>query len=495
MRVGSQKVDDATINLGAFKRANQDLADKETIQRAISTRDYEYLQQVSDFFYDISGVYGRLVRYLAYLYRYDWMVIPYVEDESREDNLDEIAAKFAQVLRHIEESDIKRVFGDIALKVVKNGVYYGYRLDTSKNSIIQELPPEYCRSRFFVQGKPLVEFNVKFFDDMFRDANQRANILRSFPKEFSKGYIAYKEGRLEAEAGEMPGWITLDSTKAIQFTVHGSLMPPLTSVIPAIIDLDEAQDLDKKKTMQELLKIVIQKMPFDKNGEMIFDIDEAQELHNNAVSMLGRAIGVDVLTTFADISVENMADKSSATGKDDLQRVERGVYNEAGISQMLFATDGNLALEKSVANDEASMFNLLLQFKTFLNDMVAELFDTPGVVDFRVDMLTTTIYNYKEMSNMYKDQAVHGYSKFLSQIALGQSQSSILASAHFENDVLEMSRIMVPLQSSHTMNTAEIMSGGDKEGEPANSEDAKGGRPEKSDDEKSDKTLANQASM
>jgi hypothetical protein len=44
----------------------------------------------------------------------------------------------------------------------------------------------------------------------------------------------------------------------------------------------------------------------DKNGDLIFDLDEAQDIHENAVDMLKRAIGVDVLTTFADVTVENM---------------------------------------------------------------------------------------------------------------------------------------------------------------------------------------------
>ena len=39
----------------------------------------------------------------------------------------------------------------------------------------------------------------------------------------------------------------------------------------------------------------------DKNNDLIFDIDEAKDIHNNAVEMLRRAVGVDVLTTFADI--------------------------------------------------------------------------------------------------------------------------------------------------------------------------------------------------
>jgi len=85
-------------------------------------------------------------------------------------------------------------------------------------------------------------------------------------------------------------------------------------------------------------------MPIDKNGDLVFDVDEAQQLHNNAINMLSKAIGVDVLTTFADVDVADMSDNDAATATDDLQRVERTVYNEAGVSQMQFNTDGNLAL-------------------------------------------------------------------------------------------------------------------------------------------------------
>ena len=70
----------------------------------------------------------------------------------------------------------------------------------------------------------------------------------------------------------------------------------------------------------------------DKNGDLIFDVDEARDIHNNAVQMLRRAIGVDVLTTFADIDAIDMSDKNTATSTDDLEKVERAVFNSMGIS-------------------------------------------------------------------------------------------------------------------------------------------------------------------
>jgi hypothetical protein len=336
---------------------------------------------------------------------------------------------------------------------------------------------------------------MKFFDEQFRNTEQRMKILNLFPSEFKKGYKLYKEGRLPAEyPGDTSGWYLLDVNSVVKFNLNGEDFPAFVSVIPAIIDLNNAQALDRKKMQQKLLKIIIQKMPLDKNGELIFDVDEAQALHNNAVKMLGKAIGIDVLTTFADVDVADMADKNTTTTVDELMKVERTIYNEAGVSQMQFNTDGNIALEKSIANDEASMYTLLTQFESFLNLLLKPFNKNPKKVLYKVQLLTTTIYNYKDMAKLYKEQMQVGYSKMLAQIALGQSQSSILANAYFENDILDLINVFIPPLMSSTMN-AEVLNRGSS-GKPAeNGEEKQVGRKEKSDDEKSEKTIMNKESM
>ena len=308
---------------------------------------------------------------------------------------------------------------------------------------------------------------MKFFDDMYRDTIQRIRILKLFPEEFHKGYKLYKEGKLKPDfAGDTSGWYLLEPNNTIKFNMNGDDYPAFISVIPALIDLDEAQALDRKKMQQKLLKIIIQKMPMDKNGDLIFDVDEARELHNNAVKMLGKAIGIDVLTTFADVEVADMADKNTTTSVDELEKVERTVYNEAGVSQMQFNTSGNLALEKSILNDEASMYNLVLQFESFLNSLLRPYNKNPKKLNYKAQILTTTIYNYKEMAKLYKEQTQMGYSKMLPQIALGQSQSSILANAYFENNILDLVNVFIPPVMSSTMNADTIETIKNKGGRP-----------------------------
>jgi hypothetical protein len=86
--------------------------------------------------------------------------------------------------------------------------------------------------------------------------------------------------------------------------------------------------------------------------------------------MLQRAIGVDVLTTFADVDEIDMSDKNTTTTRDDLAKVERTVYNAAGTSKNIFNTEGNLALEKSILEDESTIRNLLLQFVIFFDRII-----------------------------------------------------------------------------------------------------------------------------
>ena len=504
IKVGAKVLEDAVLDLGNLKKINPELADKDNVLRAINNYDLKLMREISLYFYRTSGIYSRLVRYMAFMYRYDSFLTPYVNGDNIKT--EKVSHGFYKGLNILDNFKVKKTLGEIALQVVKQGCYYGYKVSTATGIVLQELPADYCRVRFKRGNKPVIEFNMKFFDENFRDMDQRVKILKMFPKEFSKGYVLYRQGKLPPLfQGDTVGWYMLDPEQTVKFTVNGEDYPPFISVIPLILDLDAAQDLDRQKTMQRLLKIVIQKIPLDKNGELLFDIDEIQQLHNNAVMMLARAIGVDVLTSFADVSVEDMSDDSSVQ-TDDLERVERQLYNEAGVSQLQFNSDGNIALNNSILNDEATMYNMLLQFEDFLNELLEPLNKNPKKLQYKVQLLTTTIYNYKDLAKMYKEQTQMGYSKMLPQIALGQSQSSILATAYFENDILDLLHVFIPPVMSSTM-SADLLNHNDngKDNKNSNQTSSKQklvpsdnnevGRKEKADNEKSEKTIQNKESM
>ncbi len=520
IKVGLKTLDDAIVTYGDLRKTNPRLGTKQNILKAINNGDLAEMRDISNFFYKHSGIYSRLCRYMAYLYKYDWFITPYIEqcvglldtnaglqDTEANEQADEKIRKkqfinFFKVLKFFDQFEVKRFCGKVALKVIRNGCYYGYLISQNNKVIVQELLPNYCRSRFEVNNRPAVEFDMRFFDNFYKDTQQRIKILNLFPKQFKKGYELYKKGKLpKAFQGDSGSWYLLDYRSVIKFNLNDNDYPPFLSIIPYIVDLDAAQDLDRKRMAQKLLKIIIQKMPLDKNGDLVFDIDEAQALHNNAVKMLGKAIGIDVLTTFADVDVADMSDKGNQSNVDELEKVERTVYNEAGVSQMQFNSDSNTALNNSILNDEASMYDLLLQFESFLNLLLDPFNKSSNKYYYKAQFLNTTIYNYKEVSKLYKEQMQIGFSKMLPQVALGQTQSSILANAYFENDILDLVRVFIPPMMSSTMNAEALAGRGNVTGKESNKADTSGsgtgqtGRPEKADNQKSDKTLANRQSM
>ena len=281
----------------------------------------------------------------------------------------------------------------------------------------------------------------------------------------------------------------------MKFSLCNSDAPLFIPVIPAILDLEDAKQLDRDRMLQRLLKIIIQQMPIDKNGDLIFDVQEANALHNNAVAMLGDAVGMSVLTTFADVDVADLSDRSTLTSVDDLERVERSLYNEAGVSQKQFNTDGQTALDKSIANDEATMTDLLLQFRRYAERLLAAFNKNPKRLRYSVAILPTTIYNYKDLSKIYKEQTQIGFSKLLPQVALGMSQHEIIETAYFENGMLSLNDLFVPPQMSSTMSGTKAANSSGKETTKKKDDDAQsgsqGGRPQKPDDEKSEKTIRN----
>ena len=227
-----------------------------------------------------------------------------------------------------------------------------------------------------------------------------------------------------------------------------------------------------------------------KNGDLIFDVDEAADIHNNAVQMLRRAVGVDVLTTFTDVESINMSDSNTATTTDDLEKVERSVYNAFGVAQNLFNTDGNLALEKSILNDESLIRPLLFQLNVFFDRITQKHSKNPKKYNFRLYMLETTQYNYKEISKMYKEQVQIGYSKMLPQVALKVILKVQLLTLHsFENEILHLSEIMIPPLMSSTLSGEDILGNKSQSNtsKTQKTSEANSGRPKKEEGQLSEK--------
>lgn len=513
LKVRGMKTKQAEVNIYKEKETVNNFAKMahDRMIQIIQGNDLTQIRALSKYFAQTNGIYARAVRYLADLYKFDFMIYPNLDldDELEGEEPKKILKKYNAVLEHFDNSAIQLMSRKWANQVCLEGVYYGYICDDIGDKlVIQDLPTQYCRSRFLHRGLPLIEFNAKYFDKVTQDENYRKQLLSLFPEEFAVGYRKYTAGKLQAETqGDDEGWFMLDIQRAFKFNFYDNDFPPFLYAIPSLIELDEVQDLEKEKLLQELQKILVQKFELDKNGQIPFTMTELQRLNQNAIDMVGDAVGVSVLSTVADVHLEDLSPENGVKSQKNTEAASDSVYSDLGISTNLFNTSGNLALEKSVITDEAYIKPLLLQFEQFFNNYIIWKFNKKDI-KFRLKMLTTTIFNFKDMSNAYKDLTKIGFSRFLPMVALGHTQKEVASMAKLEQQIMELDNWMLPPFSSNTMSSdtwSDIktiqQTGGIRANPTAASgpdisggSSSKDGRPTLPADKKSDKTIANQAS-
>lgn len=71
----------ASINSIRDKREFSPRIDRKKVERAINDWDIPTLREISLYFFRKSGIYSRLCRYMAFLYKYDYFITPIVYDK------------------------------------------------------------------------------------------------------------------------------------------------------------------------------------------------------------------------------------------------------------------------------------------------------------------------------------------------------------------------------------------------------------------------------
>jgi len=407
---------------------------------------------MSRYFFNISGEYRRLVWYFATILTYDYLIIPKIKDDdfiNNEGKLKKLNQAFQTILDYTDNSHLQELSRFINLIVILDGVFYGYERVLDDNISIQQLPFEYCRSDYKIDGCYAIEFNFRFFD-LYTKTEDKIKIFNQFPPEFLQTYLDYKAGKFN-ELSSTPEWQQLNPEFARCHKLTDIATPFLSPVFTELINLKEYKDLDKSQTEMDLFKLIVQELPTDaKTGLPLLKLEEGQALHTNAKKMITKD-GVDVLTTPLKVEAVNLQEKGQ-TLRDNIDRAENTVYNSAGTPRLLFndGSTGSVGLSASIANDESILTPLLDQTIRWYNNKFNKYLIRNKNFTFEILMPLITIFNRKEKWEMWKEGATLGYSKLLPLIALGIKQSTFLNLLKYENDILGLIDKMIPLQTSYT---------------------------------------------
>ena len=243
------------------------------------------------------------------------------------------------------------------------------------------------------------------------------------------------------------------------------------------MDYDEAVDINRERDLEEIRKIIVQKIPHLQDGMLLFEPDEAQVMHEGAVGMMKGNKNISVLTTYADVDsvVSNTASEAST---NSLEKSLQNMYANVGVSGQLFAPTGSQALLISIRNDIALMMILGNKYSRFLTFILNSLFANSNIT-FRYRVLAVSYYDTSEFITDSFKLAQSGYSYLLPALGVGITQRDLLNLKDLENEGLKLMDKLIPLSSAYTQAAGT----------------GKVGRPELPADQKSQKTIQNEQAL
>ena len=465
----------------------------EEILEIIRSGDLNSLRELSRYYYRTNSEYRNNIDFLAHLPLYDTVVIPVYQEGKGSKT--QIIKAFYNACQFIENLDIPNTFSRISVEWIKNGIYYGVLRTDGDKVTIQDLPLNYCRSRYKdFNNLDVLEFNLRYFDTI-ADKVAREECVATFPIVVQKAWAKWVKSEKKIDP-----WVMLPAADGgVSFSFAADRTPLLIASIPKLKKLDDAVGREEKRDENELYKLLIQKMPTDKNGELVFQLDEIADIHASVADMLQEIDTVDVLTTLGDATLESLQETSAATqSADRIEKYKKNVWDALGRGNILFNPDGSSALAYQIKKDEALMIAYLNVYETWIKFHLNDRFARNGL-SFDFEILPLTVFNREDLQTSYFRGAQYGYSKMFAGVAMGIKQRDQLSLMHFENEFLEMSTKMIPLQSSYTT-SGNVVAGEEKNNSTAQKTNSRqaiqditntGGRPELSDEQKSEKTQAN----
>lgn len=228
------------------------------------------------------------------------------------------------------------------------------------------------------------------------------------------------------------------------------------------------------KTAIENYAMVVMTLGINEEGDWQMDLDKAKEFWRNLDSVLPDEIG-SVLTP---MPINKISFEKSNTGDtNSIADAEQNLFTSAGVSSLLFNNDkaSANALSLSIKVDQAITFGIVKSIEDAVNRFLqAQSYGK----NFKVTFLDCSPFNRKEVGEAYLKAAQYGMptiSMYAASQGLGQAELDSMS--FLENEVLGLTEMFRPLQSSSTLSSNDAKA---DEGDGATEE---GGAPEKEIDE------------
>lgn len=319
------------------------------LKNPASENNQKNLRNLSNYLYNVSHVYRRLVNFKAYQIQLkSWTVYPDIP-LTEEPDMDSILQNYDNVTKYIRNMDMKSQILKCMLQAWKNDVVYGFCYgDPEKDGefFIHLLDPDYCKisSQQYYRGVLNFAFDFSFFD-----ASTNSYYLDVYDPIFKKMYNKY-DSDTSMRWQELP----IENTFCIKINTDNLAypIPPLSGLFDSIINLADLQAVQDLKDELEAYKLIYAKIDTISGTKDVDDFEIDLDLANAFYQKLQSVLPDNIALAMSPMTLDTIDFQTN--NANDVNVISEAYEN-------IINANGGIVLNQNKITNSAS-FKLALQF-------------------------------------------------------------------------------------------------------------------------------------
>lgn len=424
------------------------------------------LRNLSIFLYRYCYAYRKLIWYCATMYDMNAIsVVPNV-DITKKMNFNKIKKNWYATASKVQRMTLDQALLPMFVTAWREDTAYGYIFDDDQTFFIYMLDGNYCKVTTIDGGTLRYAFDFSWF-------NSHSDELAYMPKEFQKKFAIYQKDSSQR-------WQELEYQNEICLKVNVDDLtmdfPPYAASFQEIIDLVDLNSIQAVKNDLSIYKLLVARLQplsgTNQADDFEIDIKTALKYYDK----FAKELPDEVASCISPMPIETIEFKG--TTSDDVDMISNSTANlfkNTTNSTILYSSDSTATISKlkAIADENMILSPLIGQIQAWLNIYLNYAIGTDHA---HVKFIKVGPYTREDRKKEFLNDAQYSLPTKLATMSLnGFTPLEGMSLATLENDVLDLSELWEPLQSSHTQS-----------GKSDDLTTATGGRPKSSTDDLTD---------
>jgi len=426
---------------------------KETLRTYMKNpeQNARQLRNLSRFLYNRVQIYRRIIKFNADFINLRYRSVIPLNNLVEPISDEEILKSYYDTLKTLENMNLPLVFEPIYTTCWKEDVFFGCVYYDDEQFFVLQLDPDYCViTGVYDTGDYAFDMDMSYFQS-------RQDTLELWGEPFTTMWKEYQKDTIKNKYVPMPD----ENCICLKVNTDNYKVPtpPFLGIFNELINLEDLKDIQAIADEQQIYKLLLLKIPLLKGSNEANDfgvlLDTAIEFYNKMIANLNDYSAAALLPGLDTEVISFSDDQTTDTNK--IQKALENVLDIGGAGQILLGSkvSNSIAWKGAVkADQDMALATLLPQTEAWVNRFLSMHLTNPSVVKF----LNVTEQTKSDFVQEIRTNATYGVpNRIILGTLQGLSELDTLSLLNLETKVLGLQSEMIPMQSSNTMNTGDLI--------------------------------------